>query len=434
LATIADTRAQFKTRWHDRRPRYWLRKDPARRAGFRSEPEVVRFGPEPGHAASREPAVRIFLGTEPMQARAERVFLWSIHRRHDPSRRYEIHLMKDLAGFDRTRWTTGFTNYRYAIPALAGGAGRAIYNDVDQIYLADPAGMFDLDMGGAGILCVDAGETSVALIDCAAMAGHWRIADARTIRRRRHFLDPLAGEGVWGALSGEWNARDGEYEPGRSKCVHFTTLRLQPWRPFPDQLRYREHPHAEVWRTLEREADAARFNAFSRSQPSSRFAEALASFETVGAAADDSPFGTALADWRAEIGGSVLQCSPGRLADGPGPDGGRLAFPHAAPVGRYDGAAAIDLLGRLPEDDLPWALDELFGAAERFVFVATSCLDQQTPWTGAALPLEWWRLQMELAAARNPGRLWRLATYAPGRHGSRLSEGGGVGPNRSMAA
>ena len=67
-----------------------------------------------------------------------------VHR--DPARAYEIHLMSDLEGFDRSAWKTGFTQYRYAVPALAGYQGRAIYNDVDQIYLADPAELFDLDM------------------------------------------------------------------------------------------------------------------------------------------------------------------------------------------------------------------------------------------------------------------------------------------------
>ena len=45
--------------------------------------------------------------------------------------------MKDLAGFARRYWKTGFTSYRYAIPAFAGDYGRAIYNDFDQVYLVD---------------------------------------------------------------------------------------------------------------------------------------------------------------------------------------------------------------------------------------------------------------------------------------------------------
>ena len=59
-------------------------------------------------------------------------------------------------GFDRRRWLTGFTNYRFAIPHFAGGSGRAIYNDVDQIYLRDPAELFDTDMGEHGFLSITA--------------------------------------------------------------------------------------------------------------------------------------------------------------------------------------------------------------------------------------------------------------------------------------
>ncbi len=431
MAHTADSRSPFKTRWHDRQPRYWLRKDPPRRPGFRLAPDVVRFDAEPGVAPSDKPAVRIFLGSEPMQARAERVFLWSVKRHRDPSRAYEVHLMRDLAGFDRARWTTGFTNYRFAIPALAGRVGRAIYNDVDQVYLADPAELFDLDMAGAGVLCVDPGETSVALIDCAAMAAHWRIEDARTLRRRRHFLAPLAdGSGAWGPLPGVWNARDGEHEAGSSRCVHYTTLRLQPWRPFPDQLRYREHPHADVWRRLEAEANAARFNAFSRSGPTPRFAEALAVLDA-GAQRDGHDYGSAIEDWRlASNARSVLQCSPTRVGDDFGPERNQWAYPHVAPpTRRHDGVASVDVLGGLPEDDVPWALDELFAAAEVSVLVAVTCLDGRRPWAGSALPWEWWRLQMELAAARSPGPSWRLVARVRGERKLRMGEGPDVEGN-----
>ena len=90
------------------------------------------------------------MGTEPHQHRAERILVWSITQVRDPARRYEIYLMKDLAGFDRRGWKTSFTYYRYAIPALAGYEGRAIFNDVDQIYFTDPAELFDIGHGRCG--------------------------------------------------------------------------------------------------------------------------------------------------------------------------------------------------------------------------------------------------------------------------------------------
>jgi len=95
-------------------------------SGMREKPECVVLGVADGVTPSPKPPVRIFLGTEPAQYRAERIFVWSVEQVRDPSRVYQIHLMKELSGFNRRRWLTGFTNYRFAIPHYAGAAGRAI--------------------------------------------------------------------------------------------------------------------------------------------------------------------------------------------------------------------------------------------------------------------------------------------------------------------
>ena len=88
--------------------------------------DCIHFRATTGDAAATRPPVRIFLGTEASQWRAERVFLWSVTRFGDPARDYEVHRMADLSGFDPRRWTTGFTLYRFAIPTLAGATGRAM--------------------------------------------------------------------------------------------------------------------------------------------------------------------------------------------------------------------------------------------------------------------------------------------------------------------
>jgi hypothetical protein len=219
---------------------------------------VVRE-PKEGTAPSTKPPVRIFLGTEPRQARAERTFIWSVERVRDPSRRYEIHLMKDIAGITRTRWATGFTSYRYAIPTWAGGHGRAIYNDVDQIYLADPAEMFDMDMQDKAIAAVEEREYAVMLIDCEKMLPFWNLDAVKDGKGHNHFKDAVVKNEMWTRLPGEWNSRDGEFPVEQSKLLHFTTLYTQPWKPFPEEYFYREGPGAETWKTLEREADAAEF-------------------------------------------------------------------------------------------------------------------------------------------------------------------------------
>ena len=97
----------FKTKARHRKLGAQLRPAQRRSNGHRERPVLIRLDPEPGGTPSGEPAVRIFVGTEPSQYRAERVLVWSIAQVRDKSRRYEIYLMKDLKGFDRNRWNSG---------------------------------------------------------------------------------------------------------------------------------------------------------------------------------------------------------------------------------------------------------------------------------------------------------------------------------------
>jgi len=215
--------------------------------------------PARGRGRRSASPVRIFLGTEPAQWRAERVFVWSVERVRDPERTYEIHRMSRLPGFRRRGWTTGFTNFRYAIPDLAGRAGRALYNDVDQIYLSDPGELFDAELGSHGFLALSDTDTSVMLLDCARMSEVWTLEAARRLPKKALLARAAARPGLRGPLDPAWNARDGEYAEGHSKLLHYTTLHTQPWRPFPERYAYREAPEARVWHALEAEADAARF-------------------------------------------------------------------------------------------------------------------------------------------------------------------------------
>jgi len=221
-------------------------------------PEPIRLDVRPGARPSQKPPVCLFVGTEPAQHRAERVFLWSIEQSRDPGRVYDIYLMTDLAGFDRRGWLTGFTNYRFAIPHFAASLGvrRAIYNDVDQVYLTDPGELFDTDLGSHGFVSIGPRDTSVMLLDCERMAAVWSLQDAR--HKRRKTLEASA-TAEWGALDPAWNARDEEYRPGDSKVLHYTTIHAQPWQPFPERYAYQHNPVAHVWFGLERAADQAAY-------------------------------------------------------------------------------------------------------------------------------------------------------------------------------
>lgn len=468
---------QFKTRWHHRRFAYWLTKAPKREPGFRNEPVLIRLDVVPGHKASRKPPVRIYLGTEPAQYRSERVFIWSVMQVRDPARIYEIYLMKDIKGYDRTGWKTGFTNYRYGIPAMAGGKGRAIYNDVDQIYLSDPAELFDMDMNGAGFLGITGRETSVMLIDCEKMIEHWTLADAQAGKKHRHFRELSHDRGLWGQMPPEWNARDEEFSPGQSKCFHFTTLQTQPWQPFPDQLNYQPHPDGEVWFALERSADEARFTPFTKDNPSPRFAEMVAQYRTMheqgeaglGLEAHDTFDGHSLAKHDREIARLIAETGADTILDygcgkaglyqpAPGePENGQIKSlaawggvkvtcydpgykPFAKPYkGTFDGVISTDVLEHIPEEDIGWVLNEMFAAADRFVYVVAACYPARKTLpdgTNAHVTLQspdWWRGQLELAAQRTPGPRWVLCTETRTPIGKRRSHVSGNGVTTKAA-
>jgi mitochondrial fission protein ELM1 len=426
-------------------------------AATRERPYVVRLEPRPGVPASGKPPVRIFLGTQDEQWRAERIFFYSIERARDPARVYEIHVMKGLAGYVCKGWRTGFTNYRFAIPDYAGRTGKAIYNDVDQIYAADPALLFDLDLGGHGYLAVSASDTSVMLLDCARMAEWWNL-DTATHGSKDQLLGRVKAEpGLWGPLDPGWNARDMEFVEARSMLLHYTAMHTQPWHPFPKDYAYRRHPLGEVWYRLERAADTEAYQVFTRDRPSPPFREVVERL----AAGDDAPALpsaceklTAALDVqsvmrfdlralghrqgdpaesplplgeRDRVGGLAREreAIPCGAADSSAPAGARPLTLSLSPKGRgdsvgspcvgVDAVIADGLLHRLPSEDVPWVLGEMFGRAGRLVYVAVDCWE-----AGESLCVrepDWWRAQVAAAAERHPAVAWRLDAMTRGGRG-----------------
>jgi len=399
---------------------------------MRERPECVVRDVRAGVTPNRKPPVLIFVGTEPEQYRAERVFVWSVERVRDPARVYEIHLMADLGGFDRRRWLTGFTNYRFAIPHFADGSGRAIYNDVDQIYLCDPAELFDTDMRGHGYLSITARDTSVMLIDCARMAPVWTLPEVQRLRRKRIEARTRAHGDLWALLQPEWNARDEEYVSGRSKVLHYTTIHTQPWQPFPERYVYQHNPVGHVWLDLERAADTAHYEIFSAARPSVRYralrAGLRASNEANGHARATSNGRTAeglealLAEARV---GSVLNVpldsrSGQRVAvtQRPGRTLTQLAAVDSAiaalPSQAFDAAVCMDALDHVPDEDIPWLIDALFRAARRCVYLSVDgsavpvSHSETAEFSRRARSRSWWLTHVERASARYPGVHWKV--------------------------
>jgi mitochondrial fission protein ELM1 len=351
--------------------------------------------------APQAPTVRIFLGTEPAQYRAERVFVFALAQVRNPDRRYEVYLMTSLPGFVQKGWRTGFTNYRFAIPDLAGRQGRALYNDVDQIYTADPAALFDQPMGEHGYLALSPRETAVMLINCERMHRCWNMVGATTKSKKNLHALAAAIPGCWGTLDAVWHARDLEYKHGESRLMHYTTLHLQPWRPLPSRYSYQIHPYAEYFLSLEQAADAGGYELYTAAQPSPGFIQSCRSVVTQPALIpeDVKRLSEKLQSARVGLIGPWIQTE----ALG-------LAVRHVdvvqlrqADLPRQDFIAAHGLEQLAPED-LPWVVDRLFSLATRLLYIQAK-LSRDGSMISS---VNGWRRLLRRVARRYPDRCWKL--------------------------
>lgn len=83
--------------------------------------------------------------------------------------------------------------------------------------------------------------------------------------------------------------------------------------------------------------------------------------------------------------------------------------PHARlPRGTFGGVICTDVMEHCPEEDLAWILDEIFGYAERFVFltIARYPADKRLPSGENAhitiRPVEWWADHLARASRARP--------------------------------
>jgi mitochondrial fission protein ELM1 len=398
--------------------------DPASDNLSRAAPQIIVLPVRPGVQPNGKPPVRIFVGTEPAQFRAERVFIYSVEKHRDPARVYEISLLKELSGFDDRRWLTGFTNYRFAVPHFAGGKGRAIYNDTDQVYCDDPAELFDHELGSHAYLAVSERDTSVMIMDCEAMVKIWTLERARNWRKNR-LIDTALTAQAYGSLGGEWNARDEDHIAGWSKCVHFTTIHKQPWRPFPRRYVYQPNPVGELFVGLEEQANLAGFNVFTRAHPSADYVVAIERYRkrTHPSFSHDSVVVDCVNDLlgRASVR-SLLEIhagnAPVELVVRPVHEAivqqsiGIISFLDASADDTVVEAVVCSAdLESFPADDAPWIVDEIVARAKGLVVLAVRDRQAKTDVTrdsGTVHEVEWWASLLEAACSRHPNVHWCL--------------------------
>jgi hypothetical protein len=168
---------------------------------------------------------------------------------------------KDSIGpYSGRGWATQFTCFRWAIPELCGFQGRAIYSDVDMVALRPLSELLSLDMGGKRCLSVGH-KLCVLLFDCEKFdvdwwprlpqmkRSGWNIAEYRGLLKKHEGFGKLPPQ--WNNM-GQLAADTGIY--------HYTDMRTQPWKPYPDHFSYAQRhicPDAvKLWHRLEGEASA----------------------------------------------------------------------------------------------------------------------------------------------------------------------------------
>lgn len=213
--------------------------------------------PETGEAPAR-----IYIGTDPSQMIAAKVFEYSV-RRHatipvafDTMDRVTWPFPKDPENQPRTN----FSFHRFAIPKLAGYRGRAAYVDADMLVFRDIRELWEIPFNDATVLYAPSSnpkrtkQFSVMLMDCDRL--RWDVAEIIAgMDAGRYDYDQLVGElciepdaVVQARIPPEWNSLD-LYFPGKTGLLHYTHMETQPWV-------YSRHKHGDLWVECLRDAIA----------------------------------------------------------------------------------------------------------------------------------------------------------------------------------
>lgn len=136
---------------------------------------------------------------------------------------------------------TEFSFARFAIPALCGHQGRAVYMDSDMLVFRDFAELWDQPFDGAQVLIEvgsrgqrDRGKhAAVMLLDCARL--DWDVARIVADLGVRYDYNQLmavdvllAPGGMAERIPAGWNDLDA-FDPARTRNLHYTEIRTQPW-------------------------------------------------------------------------------------------------------------------------------------------------------------------------------------------------------------
>lgn len=200
-----------------------------------------------------EGTIRIFIATQPLQERAHKVLIHSI--RSHTNTPIDIRLMcLGEPGFDdwHGKTPTGFTMFRFAVPALCNFQGMAIILDPDMLVLGDIAELATYYSPGHWCKFNGPEGDCVSVIDCHAVGRltNWpSMAELKSGTLRKWDVRPKLQPILKGTIPPEWNSMDKLSDDTR--LIHYTNLATQPWHPNPKQpggYKKHEDPAAEkMW-------------------------------------------------------------------------------------------------------------------------------------------------------------------------------------------
>jgi hypothetical protein len=138
-------------------------------------------------------------------------------------------------GWNTQGWATPFSAFRWAIPYACNYQGRAIYMDVDMIYMDDVAKLWEQQIPeGKCMLTKNDSQSCVILWDCERAKSFLPSFDDL---RKTQGLYRSVRKSIGGAVShfsGNWNCLDGERHRYKTlddpdiKILHFTRVETQP--------------------------------------------------------------------------------------------------------------------------------------------------------------------------------------------------------------
>lgn len=210
----------------------------------------------------KEEVIKVYVGTDPHMQKAEIAleqsirantkakvdFIWMNYAKGGVWGEWDIG-REPGSPYAKEGWATDFSCFRFAVPEYNGFQGRAIYLDVDMIVIKDIKELFDYPMGFP-VLITPIGF-DVILFDCADFKGQewWPSVEQmkKSAWKIPNYAQLLYEHKMVGPLSSAWNCCDGEgFLMGYTGLLHFTNMRTQPWKPYPDQFEYPPHPREEM--------------------------------------------------------------------------------------------------------------------------------------------------------------------------------------------